>query len=156
MKAHPVSTAIIVADEILRIAKRQGKSLTPMQLVKLTYIAHGWALAILGRGLFSYRIEAWKYGPVIPSLYYETKRFGRSVIPADLIDEDIQSVLPKEIVDFLEDVVNKYGHLSGIALSSLTHREGSPWHQVYKKGVMNIRIDDDRIQNYYKEKLRKV
>lgn len=35
-----------VADDILKLAKRRGLELTPMQLVKLAYIAYGWYLAI--------------------------------------------------------------------------------------------------------------
>jgi uncharacterized phage-associated protein len=69
----PISTAFTVADEILKIAKRKGLHITPMQLLKLVYIAHGWSLAILGRDLFPDRIEAWKYGPVIPDLYRATR-----------------------------------------------------------------------------------
>lgn len=153
MVAIPISTATTVANEILKIAKRKGLSLTPMQLVKLTYIAHGWALAVLDRDLFGDRIEAWKYGPVIPTLYHSTKQFGRSAIPHALIDEDDPSPLAPDVNAFLEDVVEKYGHLSGYALSNLTHREGSPWHQVYEDGVMNISIDDALIARHYKQML---
>lgn len=59
---------LTVADTILKIAKSKGKALTPMQLVKLTYIAHGWSLALHEKGLFKNKIEAWQYGPVIPDL----------------------------------------------------------------------------------------
>lgn len=146
-------SALTIADEILRIAKRQGKTLTPMQLVKLTYIAHGWALVILGRDLFSDRIEAWKYGPVIPSLYRATKHHGRNPIPHKLIDDSKPSSVDEDTRNFLEDVVSKYGDLSGYALSSLTHKVGTPWDCVYKDGVMNIEIPDDLIKRHYQEKL---
>ena len=148
-----ISTATAVADEILKIAKRKGLGLTPMQLVKLTYIAHGWSLAVLEDDLFADRIEAWKYGPVIPTLYHATKHFGRSQIPHAFIDEHKPSGLGDRVDAFLEDVVEKYAHLSGYALSNLTHREGSPWHQVYRDGVMNILIEDSLIAQHYKQKL---
>ncbi|TFL16017.1 Panacea domain-containing protein [Jannaschia formosa] len=149
MTVAPITSALTAADEILKIAKRRGITLTPMQLVKLTYIAHGWSLAVLNRDLFGDRIEAWKYGPVIPVLYHATKKYGRSPVPAHLIDENSPSSLPADVQSFLEDVVEKYGSLSGFALSNLTHREGSPWHQVYEDGVMNIEIDDARIAEHY-------
>ncbi len=153
MVAIPVSNALTIADEILKIAKRKGMDLTPMQLVKLTYIAHGWALAILDRDLFADRIEAWKYGPVIPSVYHATKHWGRSSIPHVFIKENDPSPLGEDVNIFLEDVVSKYGRLSGYALSNLTHREGTPWHQVYQDGVMNLHIDDARIGSHYKKLL---
>ncbi|MBC6413181.1 MAG: SocA family protein [Hyphomonadaceae bacterium] len=148
-----ISDVFTVADEILKTAKREGLRLTPMQLVKLAYIAHGWSLAIMGRPLFSEPVEAWKYGPVIPALYHATKHHGRNPIPSELIDEEAESPLTERVRSFLEDFVKKYGRLSGVALSSLTHRHGTPWHQVYRKGVGNIPIDDARIAAHYKQKL---
>ena len=147
-------SVLSVADEILKIAKKEGRSLTPMQLVKLVYIAHGWSLAIRGHGLFSDPIEAWKYGPVIPSLYHATKQFGRGAIPFDLIDEDSPSELSDDLRSFLQDVFDKYGDLDGIQLSSLTHRYGTPWHDVYRPYISHIRIPDDLIKQHYSEKLR--
>jgi len=153
MAAIPITTATRVADEFLKIAKRKGKRLTPMQLMKLVYIAHGWSLAILNRDLFSDRIEAWKYGPVIPTLYQATKGFGRDPIPHSLIEDSEPSSLPEDVQAFLEDVFSKYGNLSGINLSNLTHRPGSPWDQRYRDGVMSIEIPDDLIREHYVGKL---
>jgi len=150
---RPVTSATTVANEMLKIAKRQGKHLTPMQLMKLVYIAHGWSLALLRRDLFSDRIEAWKYGPVLPSLYHATKSFGRNPIPHDLIDDDMDTPLEPNVQAFLEDVFSKYGDISGVGLSNLTHRPGSPWDQVYRDGVMNIEIPDSLIREHYTEKL---
>jgi uncharacterized phage-associated protein len=149
----PISDAFTVADELLKIAKRRGRSLSPMQLLKLVYIAHGWSLAILGRDLFSDRIEAWKYGPVIPDLYRATKRFGSGSIPLELIKEGESNHLPADIQAFLQDVFDKYGALSGIQLSNLTHRAGSPWSQVYETGIYNGEISDDLIREHYMSKL---
>lgn len=142
---------ITIADSILKIAKKKGKTLTPLQLMKLVYIAHGWSLG-LGRGdLFSERIEAWKYGPVIPDLYHATKKWGRDPIPLEKIGDGVD--VDSDTQAFLEDVFNKYGHMHGVSLSSLTHRNGTPWHDVYQDGVFGIEIPDDLIKAHY-EKLR--
>ena len=146
-------SVLTIADEVLKIAKRDGAFLTPMQLVKLVYIAHGWSLAILDRDLFNDRIEAWKYGPVIPKLYHATKQFGRNPIPADLINEDSQSEVEPEIIKFLSEVVEKYGNLSGIELSQLTHLPGTPWDEVYEPNVLGKDIPDDLIKQHYSDKL---
>ena len=138
-----------VADEILRLAKQRGRPLTPLQLVKLAYIAQGWSLAVRNRSLFNERIEAWKYGPVIPDLYHATKKYGRDPIPFDLIEDNRRSV-DDETSRFLDDVVEKYSHLSGWALSSLTHRTGSPWQKVFEDGVFGIERPEGLIRDHYR------
>jgi uncharacterized phage-associated protein len=70
-----------------------------------------------------------------------------------MIREDQHTTLPDDVQAFLEDVVEKYGHLSGIALSNLTHRAGSPWSQVYETGAYNGEISDDLIRDHYVSKL---
>ena len=144
-------SAQTIADDILKIAKEQGISLTPMQLMKLVYIAYGWALAMTGERIFNDRIEAWKYGPVIPNLYHATKHFGRNEIPHTLIGDT--PITHPEIQDFLRGVVEGYGHFSGIALSNLTHKAGTPWANSYEPNVFGIQIPDRDILNHYKKAL---
>lgn len=153
MNAAPTYDALTIADELLKIAKARGLPLTPMKLMKLTYIAHGWALAILKRDLFRNRIEAWKYGPVIPDLYQATKRFGRGDIPANLIGDPSVHSVDEETHEFLEQVIQKYGNFSAIGLSNLTHQSGTPWDRVYMPGMMHIEIPDDLIKSHYEEML---
>lgn len=142
---------LTIADAILKIAKSKGKSLTPMQLVKLTYIAHGWSLGLRNKELFKNRIEAWQYGPVIPDLYHATKSYARSQIPMSVIGEPDDIPIAHEDREFLEEVFSKYGHLDGISLSYLTHRAGTPWTQVYTPGVRHIQIPDHLIAAHYKD-----
>ncbi|MGY9054392.1 MAG: hypothetical protein ACKVGZ_02095, partial [Alphaproteobacteria bacterium] len=54
---------------------------------------------------------------------------------------------------FLDDVFEKYGQLSAFQLSSLTHRAGTPWEQVYREGLLNTEIPDSKIKEHYMEKL---
>lgn len=145
---------LTVADAILKIAKEKNRQLTPMQLVKLTYIAHGWSLGLRDRDLFKNRIEAWQYGPVIPDLYHATKAFGRNPIPLESVGDPTQVDVAPEDKQLLEAVYEKYGHLDGIALSYITHRAGTPWTQVYRPGVMHIEIPDALIRNHYEDLAR--
>lgn len=141
----------VVADDILKIAKRRGVPVTPMQLMKLVYISYGWYLAMHGSKLFNDRIEAWKYGPVIPNLYQATKRFGRDPIPTHLIADGPISNPAMEA--FYSSIVENYGRYSGIALSNLTHRDGTPWQRVFRPNVMGIEITDDLIREHYQQGL---
>lgn len=145
-------SVLSIADEILRIAKSKGHSLKPLKLMKLTYISFGWHLAIKKRPLFSEDIEAWKYGPVMPDLYRATKKFGRNSIPMNLI-EDEGFATDIKTREFLEDVYEKYGSKSGIYLSNLTHKSGTPWHKVFRPNTFNIDIPHNLIENHYKNEL---
>ena len=145
---------LTVADAILKIAKAKGEGLTPMQLVKLTYIAHGWSLALRGKGLFHNRIEAWQYGPVIPDLYRATKSYGRNKIPPSAIGESDDIPVTSEDQAFLSEVFRIYGHLDGVSLSYMTHQAGTPWTQVYRDGMRHIEIPGELIAQHYAELAR--
>ena len=138
-----------VADKILQLAKAQKRGLTPLQLMKLAYISFGWYIANFETRLFAERIEAWRYGPVMPRLYRITKVWGRNPIPLDKISDQPNSI-DERGSEILGLVFNAYGHLSGIQLSSLTHQDGSPWHKVYRDGVPDIEIPEHLIYEHYK------
>src|SRR5699024_341384 len=65
----------VVANRFLKLAQEAGDTLTPMQLLKLVYIAHGWMLGLNGRPLIRDDVQAWQYGPVIPRLYNAVRSF---------------------------------------------------------------------------------
>ena len=81
------TSARAVANELIELAKQEGRAFTPLQLLKLVYIAHGWMLGLRQKPLIRDRIEAWKYGPVIPALYHDLKRYG-----ADFVQAPISSI----------------------------------------------------------------
>jgi hypothetical protein len=76
MSEERIPSVLEVANEILRIAWAQGRTVSNMKLQKLVYIAHGWSLAILGKPLFYEPIYAWTYGPVVPRLYNALIKYG--------------------------------------------------------------------------------
>lgn len=140
----------IVADEFLQLASKSNDTLTPMQLLKLVYLAHGWMLGIYGVPLIRESIEAWRYGPVIPDLYHKVKKFRDQPVDRSALSsgQQVESLGERE-KKLIEDVYKKYGKLSGIQLSMLTHKKGSPWDQCYEDGKRNIRISNDIIEDYF-------
>lgn len=145
-----MTDVLVIADEMLKVAKQNNKHLTPMKLVKILYIAHGFRLGRDDVPLFSNKIEAWKYGPIIPDLYRSTKKFGHKDIPFDLIGDT--SVVSPEVRNFLEEVYYAYGHLSEVTLSYLTHQVGSPWDMIYSLYGQGENIPDETIKRYYEQK----
>lgn len=127
----------VVANALIRKAHEQGEKLTHMKLQKLVFFMHGWHLATTGKPLLeNEKVEAWPYGPVVPSLYHELKHFGSRGIEGYLQEPDFSTgqVVARipgsedshfwRLVDF---VWQRYGIFSAVALSDMTHQEGSPW-----------------------------
>jgi uncharacterized phage-associated protein len=143
-----------VANEFLRQANEKSTTLTNMELQKLVYIAHGYSLALLDRPLVKQHVEAWRYGPVIPDLYHALRQYGsgnvRSLI--NLIPEEALSETDTKLV---ESVLSAYGQFSGPQLSTMTHREGTPWREVYEPDASfhSDIIPDRLIKAHYLELL---
>ncbi|WP_330444235.1 Panacea domain-containing protein [Flavobacterium sp. C4GT6] len=141
-----------IADFFTKLAKEEGQGIDPMKLLKLTYIAHGWYLGITGKPLFHNQIQAWKYGSVIPDLYFPIKIFGKNNVDPYIFKLYTKNKLSKEDKDFLKKIWNNYKDFSGLQLSALTHEEGSPWSQVWD-GNHNAIIENSIIKDYYEHKL---
>lgn len=126
-----------------------------MKLIKLTYIAYGWYLALTDKKerLTDELPLAWDFGPVFPSLYESLKGYGGSVIKEKIPNRVDDDTIKADDKKFLDKMWNLYGRYDGIYLSALTHKEGTPWKKVYAKGA-NAVISDDDIFEHYKEKLK--
>lgn len=145
-------SSITVANQFIRLAKQDGKYLTPMQLLKLVYIAHGWSYGFFNEPLIDDDIEAWKYGPVIPALYQAIKKYGNTAITQDISypwfkSEDSLSENNAKVINF---VYKKYGHFDGIQLSMLTHEQGTPWSEVFNPLSWGDKIPNSIIHTHYK------
>lgn len=154
-------SALFVADYI--IAKKQDHYIT--QVIKLTYISHGFTLALLDRPLISDVVEAWTHGPVIPSLYHHLHMYRGKQIPCltycgtPLTDtrqiqqrvELVKKVLGVQVISIIDRVLELYGGFSADDLSSITHKDGTPWTQYYDKNVVWNDIPNDAIKKHYKD-----
>ena len=129
-----------------------------MKVLKLAYISHGWVLCFTDQALITERVEAWRYGPVVPSLYHYLKPFKASAVPSSQI-----GVLPsisgdERLMVVLDSVWAAYRHFSGIQLSAMTHEIGTPWYATWHgagcKDSGCESIDNLLIRDHYKSLLR--
>lgn len=142
--------ATAVAKYILdRCATHGDAAVTPMQLLKLVYIAHGWMLGLMGRPLLDEQVAAWQYGPVVPSLYHEIKHFKSLPVTQIQAPRVTFSDAEKSIMDQVADI---YGHFTGIQLSSMTHMTDTPWESTWRRQGKNAPIPNDVIETYYRTK----
>ena len=143
-----------------------GTKISPLKIQKLVYIAHGWHWAFHDKPLVSdEHAEAWEYGPVFASLFHEFKHLGRDPIKGLAMESDIDESqglvvrtprIPLEderTCRFLDKVWEEYGGHSASALSTICHRQGTPWHKARQDDYRrNAHIDDDEIKLHYVEK----
>ena len=157
------SDAIAVANYFVDKAKKDRKSdLTLLRLVKYVYIAYGFSMAILDKVIINERfdvVEAWKYGPVIPSVYHSFKHNRNNRITEEaqiLVDETMEGelkfetpmILDENVKQILDFVWNKYKAYSTSQLITLLHKSGTPWKYCYKEGE-NREIPAEMTRAYY-------
>ena len=141
-------SAIAVANSIIRVAKNKGvNDLTPMKIQKLMYFAQFFYLKNFEDGiLIDDNFVRWRFGPVIPSLYYQLRSYGSKPVHDYIwqLSPDYEAIVymmsKKDSTswDFLDQVFDKFGHLDVISLSALTHRKNSSWSAGAIDTVINI------------------
>lgn len=137
-----------VANQFIQRGIDRDHPFTPLQIQKLTYFAHAWTLGIYGRSLIDDVYEAWKYGPVLPVIYWNLSHYkGRPVDACIPIHPDDEREFSDADMTTIQQVHDLYGHLSGWSLSKLTHAPGTPWSQIHN--VHGWYIPNDLIQRYY-------
>lgn len=156
-----MENAIAVANFFIKKSLATGIPVTPMKVVKLVYIAHGWYLGLTGEPLIAEGVQAWKYGPVVPSIYYYFRDYGGNQInqPAHTGRPYGQvvyySLANSDLEPFLNKIWEVYGKFSGVDLSAMTHQKGTPWDEAWNalggKEKMELVIPNNLIKDHYQQ-----
>lgn len=161
---QPLYSPQHIANFFIHRASTDGVPMDPLKLIKLVYIGYGWVLALTGKKLFDEPIEAWKHGPVIPSIYHEFKHYRYSCIEEMAGTWDMETgsyqvpQIPKTDATtnlILDKVWAAYRRLSGWSLRNKTHENDTPWTQTYD-GVMGRVISDELIAPHFHKKIRQI
>lgn len=147
MSMKSLSVAQYLLDQCKETGAGDG-SITPMQLLKLTYIAHGYMLGIHGKPLLDETVCAWQYGPVVPSVYHAVKDFRSNpvaAVPGAMhpypFSDDEKAIMAQ--------VAQTYGKHNGIVLSAATHKPGTPWSITWEASGKSAPISNDLIEGFY-------
>ena len=134
------------------------ESMTIMKVLKLVYLAHGFKMALaddVKQVMFNDDVEAWKFGPVVRTIYDEYKESGGCKIeqPAE---NKASSLISSEDVTILEAVYRSYGTLDAWELSALTHQKDTPWYKVWNSDeniqdqiVFDVVIPNQLIKDHF-------
>ena len=142
-----------MAYDVQEIAKKiiaktdteHGDTISNLKLQKMLYYMQGFHLAFFGTPLFEEEIKAWQYGPVVPSVYEEYKRYESKAI--DLPEGPVIELTEDEEAVF-DNVYDEYNQFSAVALMKMTHEE-SPWRSTEISQV----IDKEKIKQFFKTQI---
>lgn len=153
-----------IADYLLATAKLYYKiELDQLQLNKLCYLVNGFVLREHGRPAFRDDVEAWKYGPVVPSVYktyrvHEDRPITQLYLCQTPLSDrdavakrwtDLVGIIGMDVAATAGGVVEHYGKYTGSQLVSMTHRRGTPWKKAYRPGCNNV-IPVQSIKQFYR------
>lgn len=153
-----------VADFMLGMAKMyHDVKLDPLQLNKLCYLVNGFVLREREDPAFYDDIEAWKYGPVIPTVYHKYKIHGDGKIPrlamcrTSLDDREalhkrcteLADIIGEEVAATTRGVLKEYSKFDGVTLMAMTHGKDTPWKKAFKAGQNKV-ITTGTIKEFYR------
>lgn len=145
-------TASQVADYFVYLSSQKmvdegvAEGVTPLKLQKFLYFAQAASLALFNKELFKEDIEAWKYGPVVASIYHKYK--SQQNLPITTATGEYEKISDKETQNLLKGVWELFDKYSARELVEITHRH-APWKTTYKAGVNNV-IPSEILRDYYK------
>ena len=141
--------AIDIANKLLLMATENdaGELMSNMKLQKMLYYEQGFHLAAFGTPLFDEPVEAWMYGPAVPTVYEHFKGCGAAGIEPET-DEPVALTLEEE--ELFGAVFDAYAGFSAIGLMDKTHGE-MPWKST-PAGRGNV-ISHDKMREFFKTQI---
>lgn len=135
------NSAVAVANWFISKNQADPSGLTHLKIQKMLYFAQGWHLAYFDMPLFVDPIEAWKFGPVVTSVYYAVSSRRDEVISDQIMGYVVQgmdyllgtpqmSFRDEEMQEFMQSIWDSYSKEEAWKLVSISHAKGSPWDKV--------------------------
>ena len=156
MSSYP---ALLIANYFIDAALKDGQPISHLKLQKLLYFAHGFALAAEDMPLLDETVEAWRYGPVVPSVYQQFKANGSAPIEKLVSGYEFSSLEEDSSVsELLEFVWSSLKGFTPYQLSEMTHLPGAPWELARKedqRNTPNALIRNELIKTYFIQHYRK-
>ena len=141
-----------IANIFIDLTRAAGRSLTINALNKYVYFAHGWTLGYTGKPLICHKVEAWKFGPIVPEIYSAHEGPGyrvRGSLRSLYWNRPYTAKLTSEEEIIVNNVFKDYVGLDSSALARIAQREDAPWHE-YKGRFYEV-IPNEKIKAYYQK-----
>lgn len=138
-------TAFNVAQLLVNLFHVVDIPITHLKLQKLLYFVQGEHYKLTGEPFFEDDFEAWRFGPVVPTVYSAFAKYANLEIPKQENElEQLQPTQAKAIVQ----TIGKYGKKSARELVDISHQQ-SPWKIAYELYGSGTIIPKENIRSYF-------
>lgn len=127
-------TALEIAKYVIDKCTREGHPISNLQLQKILYYIQK-AFLENGTEAFEDDIEAWQFGPVVPSVYYQYCGFG-----AMAIRMKYETSIREAFLKIIAPIVEVKRDLNPWIMVEDTHKDGKAWAEIYKDGIGNHQV----------------
>lgn len=124
-----------VANYVIAYGMKIGHPVSNLQLQKILYYIQVYFLKKKGVPFFKDEIEAWQFGPVIPTVYYQYAAFGPA--PITMFKTPKIDLEQEEKIE-LEQIVREKTVLSLWDTLADIHKKGKAWDMYYKVNERNV------------------
>lgn len=127
--------AIEIAKYVVSKCYEDGYPISNLQLQKILYFIQKTYLQKHNHPLFQESIEAWQFGPVVPTVYYFFCFYGSmkiTIIYQTNLDSNDQKII--------NDIVQKKRLVNPWDLVEETHVLNGAWDRTYQNGLGNKKI----------------
>ncbi|WP_026886497.1 type II toxin-antitoxin system antitoxin SocA domain-containing protein [Clostridium beijerinckii] len=143
-------------DAVIKYLLIRYEDFTALSIQKLLYYVQVFHYVFTGNFIFEENCEAWKDGPVYPSLCERYEQFGYEKVNKDILANDKLRLKDFER-NVVESIIKFYGCYSGKILKEMSKNE-APWiltrtnsinGKRIKCGKLNKVIEKSLIQEYF-------
>lgn len=125
-----------LADYIVKKSNNDKKLVTNLQLQKILFYIQRYFIVNKNKVIFEDDIEAWKFGPVVPPVYYEYSSYGS--LPIFQINNDVKDVkkilkekLNDAELEIIDNIIEEKREKNAWDLVAETHKPGGSWDRIY-------------------------
>ena len=139
-------SALNVAEHIIKRCNEQGRPISNLKLQKILYFVQAEFLVSTGNVCFTDTIEAWDFGPVVPSVYHRYKVYGSASIPY-FPARVLGRILTRDL-QIMDEIIDECAKFSASRLVDITHAQ-TPWKKAYRS--FSKVITPESIKCYFEE-----
>ena len=129
--------------------EQAGRPVSNLRLQKLLYFIQAKFLIVKHEPCFTERMEAWDFGPVVPTVYHQYRYYGGGIIPFQGSSSFSFHPADQNLIDMMLDNCSMH---STSDLVEKTHQQ-DPWKNAYASSQMGLdaEISIDSIYKYFVE-----